>query len=268
MQYILLMVIGLAAGTLGAMLGLGGSIVLIPALNEVFGPRQHLHQACAMILNLVVVTAATWGHHKAGVVSAQIVKITIPAAVVAVVVGVQISELEVFKGGRERYLTGLFGVFLFCAAAFNAGKLFTRSDLRRNGSVAVGNRSPWKSALLVGAPTGLISGLLGVGGGIVAVPAQQLFLGIPLRSAIGNSAATICGLSVVGALAKNYNWWAQHEEFRFEPLLISALIVPAAVAGGLIGSRLTHRLPYKWVAGVLVLVLIVAGLRQVSHALS
>ena len=268
MQYLLIMVVGLSAGTLGAMLGLGGSIILIPALNEVFGPRQHLHQSCAMILNLVVVSAATWGHHKAGVVSAQIVKFTIPAAIVAVVIGVQVSELEAFKGERERYLTGLFGAFLLCAAAFNVWKLVKRRDAARADSVPSSARRPWKCALLVGVPTGLVSGLLGVGGGIVAVPAQQFFLGVPLRHAIGNSAATICGLSVVGAFAKNYNWWLQHGESRFEPLSLSALIVPAALVGGLIGSRLTHRLRYQWVAAIMVLVLIAASLRQISHALS
>ena len=126
----------------------------------------------------------------------------------------------------------------------------------------------WKAVLFVGAPTGLLSGLLGVGGGIIAVPAQQIFLRVGLRQASGNSAATIVGVSLVGALTKNYHWWANHSEDPFAPLTIALFVVPGAVLGGLIGSKLTHALPARWVGGSLAVVLVIAGVRQMSYWLA
>jgi uncharacterized membrane protein YfcA len=265
MGFVVLILIGLITGAFGALLGLGGSIILIPALNQVFGPHQHLHQTCAMILNLAVVSAAAYGHGKAGVLRYDILKSTIPAAICGVIVGVELSELRLFEGERERLLTALFGVFLLCAAGFNLKRIL-------RPSATIGDENPpatavrsWKAVLLVGAPTGLLSGLLGVGGGIIAVPAQQIFLRVGLRQAIGNSAATICGLSLVGALTKNYHWWASHGDDPFAPLTIAAFVVPGAVLGGLIGSRLTHVIAARWLGGSLVVVLAIAGVRQLSY---
>lgn len=265
MGFVVLILIGLITGMVGALLGLGGSIILIPALNQVFGAHQHLHQACAMILNFVVVTTAVYGHRKAGVLRYDILKSTIPAAICGVIVGVELSEMRLFEGEQQRFLTALFGVFLLCAAGFNLKRVM-------RPSATVGDEAPsaavvpfWKAILFVGAPTGLLSGLLGVGGGIIAVPAQQIFLRVGLRQAIGNSAATICGLSLVGALTKNYHWWASHGEDPFAPLTIALFVVPGAVIGGLIGCKLTHVLPTRWVGGSLAVVLVIAGVRQVSY---
>ncbi len=265
MDIVVLILIGLITGAFGALLGLGGGIILIPALNQVFGAHQHLHQACAMILNFVVVTAAVYGHRKAGVLRYDILKSTIPAAICGVILGVELSEMRLFEGEQQRLLTALFGVFLLCAAGFNLKRVIRPSATIRDEAPSETAVPFWKAILFVGAPTGLLSGLLGVGGGIIAVPAQQIFLRVGLRHAIGNSAATICGLSLVGALAKNYHWCANHDEDPFAPLAIALFVVPGAVLGGLIGSKLTHALPTRWVGGSLAVVLIIAGLRQVSY---
>lgn len=268
MEYIVLILLGLCCGTVGAMLGLGGSIVLIPALNEAFGARQHLHQASAMILNIFVVATACWGHRKAGAIQGHIIKNTIPASIVTVLVGVWVSELKVFRGGHQEYLTGLFGAFLLVVAIYYtrcllwAGAAAPQNDERMPSSGL-----SWKAALLVGAPTGFVSGLLGLGGGIIAVPAQQLFLRIGVRNAIANSAATMFGLSVIGAAAKNYHWWVGHGDDPYAPLLIGVVVIPTAVLGGLIGSRLTHLLPAKWVSVCFLAVLLMAGARQISHVI-
>ncbi len=268
MGFVVLILIGLITGVVGALLGLGGSIILIPALNQVFGAHQHLHQACAMILNFVVVTAAVYGHRKAGVLRYDILKSTIPAAVCGVIVGVELSEMRVFEGEQQRFLTVLFGLFLLCAAGFNLKRVIRPSAAGGDEAPSAAAVSSWKAILFVGAPTGLLSGLLGVGGGIIAVPAQQMFLRVGLRQAIGNSAATICGLSLVGALTKNYHWLASHGEDPLAPLMIALFVIPGAVIGGLIGSRLTHVLPARWVGGSLVVVLVIAGVRQVSYWLA
>lgn len=267
MDYLVLSVIGLISGLLGAMLGLGGSVILIPALNEVYGVRQHPHQAAAMILNFVVVSAATWGHTRVGAVMPSVVKATIPAAIVGVIIGVQVSELPFFAEDNDRYLAAVFGLFMLGVAGFNLREL--RLDGPRELAVAADAAPPatWKAALAVGLPTGFVSGLLGVGGGLVAVPSQQIILGIPLLSAIANSAATTCGLSVVGAVSKNYQWWSSHPNEGFGPLVIALGLLPASLGGSLIGSRLAHALPVQRIRRTYILLLTLVGIRQLSHLL-
>ena len=65
-ETVTLIIIGLFAGLLGGMLGVGGSIVILPALTEVLGPNQHTYQAAAMVVNFFVVMPAVWQHRRAG----------------------------------------------------------------------------------------------------------------------------------------------------------------------------------------------------------
>ncbi|HSV26616.1 MAG TPA: TSUP family transporter, partial [Sedimentisphaerales bacterium] len=60
----ILIVIGLAMGLFGGGLGIGGSIVMIPALVWAFGENQHLWQASAMLCNFVVAVTAAIMHHR------------------------------------------------------------------------------------------------------------------------------------------------------------------------------------------------------------
>ncbi len=260
---VLLVLIGLGSGVIGAMLGLGGSLVIIPALNELLGPRQHLHQATAMIINFFVATAALWGHLRARAIMPAVIRTMIPAALVAVIIGVQVSQQGWFQGPKQVYLTAVFGGFMILVAIYN---------LRPHpavGSIPAELRPGFKvrAALLVALPSGFLAGLLGVGGGLIAVPMQQLALGLPLPNAIANSVATICGMSLIGSLVKNYHWQHLHPG-NLEPLILAAILLPSSVVGSLIGSRLTHRLPLRWLRGIFAVLLIAAGARQFGYLLA
>ena len=92
MDALWLALIGLLAGACGGLLGIGGGIVMIPAMTEVFGPDQHLYQAAAMIVNFFVVVPAVYQHVRAGAVDRSAVRRLIPLGPVAVVAGVALSE--------------------------------------------------------------------------------------------------------------------------------------------------------------------------------
>ena len=275
MEYVALVVIGLFAGVVGGMLGVGGSIVMIPAMTEVFGPDQHLYQAAAMIVNFFVVVPAVYQHRRAKAVDTATVLRLVPFTMVAVVVGVGVSELPLFAGEGEAYLRGLFGLFLLFVAVSDLYRLVRRSKsepdmspeltttasgisnpARRKGT-AIGS---WRLAAAVAVPTGLAAGLLGVGGGILAVPLQRRLLRVPMRMAIANSAAIIIATSFVGAIAKNYAYVVDHES-SVRSFALAAVLIPTAVLGSLIGSRLTHRLPLRVIKIAFFVFLLLAALR-------
>jgi len=259
--------IGLVAGVLGGLLGVGGSIVMIPAMTELLGPQQHLYQAAAMIVNFFVVLPALYQHHRAGAVMVPVVRRMAPLAIVAVVLGVLASEWSIFKGQGQARLVVLFGAFLVWEGVRNALRLWRgkagSSTARRPFDP---QRDGLKAALLAGLPTGFIAGLLGVGGGTVCVPIQNRFLRIPLRNAIANSTAAIVTLSLIGAASKNWAMATQHVEYTVsQSLWLAGMLIPTAMVGAWLGSRLMYVLPLKALRIVFAVFLFAAGSRMVWH---
>ncbi len=277
MEILALVLIGLLAGLTGGMLGVGGSIVMIPAMTELLGPNQHVYQAAAMIVTFFVAAPSLSQHARAGAIDRATVRRLAPFAVVAVVVGVGLSELPAFAGSRQLHLCGLFGVFLLLVSAYDLQALLrqpakeeARSDerpLQQAAATGLGTdaRSSWRFAAAVAVPTGIIAGLLGVGGGIVAVPLQRKLMRVPMRSAIANSAALITVLSLVGATFKNMAL-LRTDSAGYASFKIAAILIPTAVVGSLIGSRLTHRLPLRVVKVAFLILLLVAGARLAYRA--
>lgn len=254
--------LGLAAGTLGGMLGVGGSVVMIPGLVFILGrptgTEQHLYQASAMIANVAVSIPAALRHRKAGAMTPAALRWMLPAALVCILIGVTLSNLPIFAGEEGGVWLGrLLAVFLVYVIYANVRKLFVSrpaittaptdarpdsrdlagpgaaaNDLAPNFSTSnptdedVARATPARG-LAVGSIMGTTAGLLGIGGGAVATPLQQTFMKLPLRSCIANSSAIICVSAAVGAVYKNATL-SQHE----------------------MAMQFIHIDPYTWVNGL------------------
>lgn len=271
LNVIVLVVIGLLTGVVGGLLGVGGSIVLIPAITEVLGPDQHLYQATAMIVNFFVVVPAVYQHARAKAINIATVVRIVPLAVLAVLAGVGISELPVFSGAGEVYLRAIFGGFILLVAAIDLARMFRPRRANEGDFTGESNGSAssvsWRLAAVVAVPTGVIAGWLGVGGGIVAVPLQHRFLRLPMRTAIANSATIIVATSLVGAIAKNYAYAVETGSPSL-PIRLASVLIPTAIVGSLIGSRMTHRIPLRVIKSAFFVLLIVAGGRLVYSSMS
>jgi len=214
-----------------------------------------------MIVGFFVTTPAVYQHIRAGAIDTKTIRKLIPLAGVAVLIGVAISEAGVFAGDGEAYLRIIFAVFLVYSAAVEGAKLLHKRITKRDLEADRPKReATWSAAAAIALPTGIIAGLLGVGGGIVAVPLQRRLLGINLRHAIANSAALIIATALIGACAKNYAYITDGEN-GIEPVKIAASVAPTAIIGSLIGSRLTHAVPTKALKGLFLLLLLIAAAR-------
>jgi uncharacterized protein len=266
-----LVLLGVVAGTLGGMLGVGGSVVIIPGLAVLFSfdrtpdPNQHLFQAAAMIVNVVVSVPAALRHRKADALVADALVWMLPAALVFVVLGVWVSNLPIFEGADGgRWLGRMLAVFLVYVIVVNVRKLRARSPAEG----VDGRRVTPVRGLTVGSVMGTIAGLLGIGGGAIAVPLQQLLLKLPLRHCIGNSSAIICISAAIGAVYKNATL-AQHVsgaspvDWRMS-LLIAAMLAPTAWAGARLGASLTHSLPLRQVRLAFIALMAVAAWKMAA----
>ncbi|MCK4872638.1 MAG: sulfite exporter TauE/SafE family protein [Phycisphaerales bacterium] len=258
-EIIIILAIGLVAGTLGGLLGIGGSIIMIPGLTVILGNNQHLYQAAAMVVNCAVALSATMRHNKAGVVRRDVVIPMLPVALLAILAGVLLSDQ--FSGD---ILRRVFAAFLIYVALINAWKLLRKADAANHPPqterIGMGRLIPL--AIIMGGS----AGLLGIGGGIITVPLMQVILRLPLRQCIGSTAAVMCMTAPVGAALKLYNLHAVHDAAgdatAARALLIAAILIPTAIIGARIGAHLTHTLPLVYVRAVLVLLLIAASLRM------
>jgi hypothetical protein len=262
MEILILTLIGLVMGLFGGMLGIGGSIVMIPALVFAFGENQHLHQAAAMICNCVVGASATFIHRKEDVLVTDVVKWLVPSAIVGALAGVWLSNVALFAGENSRKLAILFGLFLVGVTIQQVIRFIKPTSKIDDFDISgVKKSTTW--TLITGLATGLYGGLLGMGGGVVATPMQQHFLKMPLKRAISNASALTAGMAFVGAIYKNWTL-PEHGISPMESLRIAGIVTITAIIGSMLGAHLMYRLPKRLVRGVLIVILLLAAYRMLT----
>jgi hypothetical protein len=263
-ELLIALALGLLGGCVGGMLGLGGGIIIIPALTLIRGPDQHFYQASLMIIYVVVAVAALHKHIRARAVRTDILAGLIPASVITMLVGVWLSNQF-----DEAMLRRIFAVFLLYVIAMDASRL--RSEWRGRAAASNGAQvipTPRRVSLgrssFVGVVMGLVGGLLGVGGGTIAVPLQQQVCHVSMRESIATSTAVILVTGLIGAIAKNLTLIEATQGARtvVDSALLASSLAPGAVVGGLVGSHLAHRLPTFWVRLAFVCLLTLSALQM------
>lgn len=230
-----------AAGLYSSVGHAGASAYL--AIMALFALPPEVMRPTALTLNIVVGAIATWRYARAGHVDwALFWPFAATAIPLAFLAGAIIVPPEIYRP--------LLGAVLL----FSAVRLLWRKPIRALKEV---RRPPLAMALLVGMGVGLLSGIVGVGGGIFLSPVI-LFLGwASPRTTSGTVAPFILAVSAAGLLG---NLGSVGLLPPFLPWLVLAV-----VAGGLIGSWLgTSRLPPRRIVIALGLVELVAALKLLS----
>ena len=278
--------IGLLGGTLGGLLGLGGSVFIIPALTLLLGSNYHLYQAAALVANVFVASAATLRHRGRGTLRMDIVPVMAASTACAALLGVSISNaipsssLYVVFGGFLCYASVAELVSLVRATPDHPEVPLIQSSTQSNGLISeipatsnsLTNRrlTRWVLACTIGTIGGFASGLLGIGGGAIMVPLLRKFGKLPLRQAVASSAAAMIVACSIGAIAKNASLHsligaADGSKLTLQESLTLALVLsPAAMVGGSLGAALVYRLPIVAIRVVLALLLAFAGVRMIQ----
>jgi uncharacterized membrane protein YfcA len=216
---------GAVAGLAGGLFGVGGGILLVPILVGRYRLTQH--QAHGTSISVLVFTALSalivYGLH--GNVAWGTALLTGIGSMVMVRYGARLAS-RLSKRGLARS----FAVFLVVVAA----RLFWKVPAGAGSSLPPG-LATWSFDLGLGGAIGLLAGFMGVGGGILAVPAFTLLLGMPQALAQGTSLAVILLAAPVGAIEHSRQG---NVVWRMVPPLAlgAALAAPAA-------SWLAQRLP-------------------------
>jgi len=256
--------IGLIAGLLGGLAGVGGSVFILPALHFLFSPMlfgenpdrevHHLYMASAMTVNVIVSIPAAWRHHREGAVRVPLLRTLIPVSCAGMIAGVLLSNL--FPGN---WLKLILAVFLVCYCTWNFRIIF-RPNRRKFGGQGRVERATPARLLWVGGVTGVLGGLLGLGGGFLMVPLLQIVCNMRLNNAIATSSAVLCITAGFGAVLKLATLGQHHQRVE-DALLYAALMSPTAVIGALAGAKWVHGMPVTAVRLVMTLIILAVATR-------
>jgi uncharacterized membrane protein YfcA len=222
--------LGLVIGLLLGLLGGGGSILAVPAL--VYGVGMPL--AAAVPTSLVVVgissAAALIPRLREGQVQWRLAAVFGAAGASAAFAGAAVNRLL----EPRVVLAG------FAAMMVAAGVRMLREQTTVGGDCALpGGGINWRGclpkAIGSGVVVGFLTGLFGVGGGFLIIPALVLLLGLPMTVAVGTSLVIIVINSVAGFIAHAGNAALDYP--------VVGAFTAAAVVGSLAAARLASRLP-------------------------
>lgn len=258
--WLLYLALGGTAGVLAGLLGVGGGVVLVPALSLFFAwqqmpPSVTLHLALGTSLATIVFTSlsSVRAHHERGAVDWRIFRRVTPGIVAGTALGSWLAARL-----SARLLGALFVAFLFYVA------LQLLLDVRPRPS----RRLPGAGGMLgAGGLIGGVSSLVGIGGGSMSVP-FLVWCNVSVRQAIGTSAAIGFPVALAGALGYVAHGLAVEGlpahtvGFVYLPALLGVALASAATAP--LGARLAHALPVPLLKRIFALLLAVMAARMLT----
>lgn len=253
--YILL---GAVAGIIGGLLGLGGGIVIVPALlylfiQQGFSAEIQMHLAVATSLATIIFTsiASAWSHHRHGAVYWKIVAFLVPGIIIGCILGAITANH--LRSESLRLTFGLFELLVAIQIGFGI-KPPGHRDLPGNTGM-----------VFAGGGIGTLSTILGIGGGTLTVP-FLLWCNVNIRNAVATSAACGFPIAVAGTLSFMVTGWnntalpAGSTGFIYWPAALGILV--ASILTAPLGARLAHILPVTVLRRIFALVLAIVGIRM------
>lgn len=255
---------GVAAGSLGALLGLGGGIILVPVLNAGFG--LPFPEAAAISLVGVLATSTSVSAASA---SRRLLNPRLAATLLVFSVGGARYGASLLGTIPDAVFEKIFGVTAAVVAAVMVARLDKR-NVQEAASVDTGvlgghffdedtqtdvvyrvRRLPVAAAASVGA--GILASFVGIGGGILVVPALNSWCGVPIRVAAATSAFMIGITAMPGVLG---HWTLGHlSDFQ-----LTGAVCVGVLAGYRLGLALSARVRVVWLKGLMAILLVfVAG---------
>jgi uncharacterized membrane protein YfcA len=256
--WIAYLLMGLAVGFFAGMLGIGGGVILVPLMVFAFTAQDFpadrlVHLALGTSLTSIVFTSITSlrAHHRHGAVRWDIVRQAAPGLVVGTLLGTFVAD-----GLKSLYLAVFFVAFVY----YSAAQLFL--DIKPRPSRQLPRTAGmWFAAIAIG----LISSLVGAGGGVVSIP-LMITCNVPMRNAVGTSAALGLPIALAGALGYGIHGLGLD---HLPPYSVGYVYLPALI-GIVIGTFLTvplgaiaaHRMPVVALKRIFAVILFILATRM------
>ena len=235
----------LLAGLLGSLLGLGGGIIIIPALTLVFGYPMQTAIGASLMAVIASSTGSASYYVEEGLSNLRLGMVLEIATTLGSVIGALVAVYT-----DQYLLAAAFGILLLYSAIHMirrpeatciykpgpCGPLdLSCSYTEKNDgkSVEYGVQKLGRG-MFASLGAGGMSGLLGVGGGTIQVPVMNLWMGVPMRAACATSNFMIGVTALAGAVV--------YYQFGMVQPVLAGIVAVGAFFGAAIGSRVAHRI--------------------------
>ncbi|AFK22164.1 sulfite exporter TauE/SafE family protein [Pyrococcus sp. ST04] len=241
--------VGIIVGTLAALFGLGGGFLLVPVLNIV---GVEIHHAVGTSSASIVFTAlsSSYAYHRQRRIHYRVGLLLASTAIVGAYIGAWMTS---YIPARE--LKIIFGITLI----FVAYRIYKKKPVEPTEIKLEDVKVNEKIVPLGGFFSGIASGLLGVGGGIINVPLLT-WLGMPIHYAVATSSFAIVFTSTSSAI-KHY--LLGNVEVQWLPLLVPGLII-----GAQIGAKIAKKTRAKSLKNAFAVVMVILAFRMILKALN
>ena len=245
-QLSMLGVLGIVGGVLSGVVGVGGGIVFVPALVYVAGWGIKEAVAASLVIIIFASLTGTWRNRKsADPVDWRTAFILASTVAPASLIGVYVSRIS-----TPTFVQFAFaGILLALAYPTARG----RPNFNENSK-----KIPLPLVLLCGVFIGALSGLVGVGGGVVMVPLMVLGLGLTTKRAVSTSLAVVMFTGIVASTG--------YIATGFDEILPLAPLVAGSMVGAVLGVRLRDRVPERALKVGFAVFMVITAFRTLGDA--
>jgi uncharacterized membrane protein YfcA len=232
--YFTSILIGVALGLIGG----GGSILTVPVLVYLFAIEPVIATAYSLFIVGLTSAVGTVGYFKKGLVNIKTAIVFGTPSIIAVFTTraliVPAIPKEVFSTGEFIVTKNLLMMLLFAVIMIAASYSMIKKDKKIIEEKSEEQKFNYPLILIEGAIVGVITGLVGAGGGFLIIPALVVLSKLPMKEAVGTSLVIIAAKSLIGFFGEGgengINW-----QFL---LTISAF----AIVGIFIGTALSKKI--------------------------
>ncbi len=220
LEVVLTLALGFGAGVLSGMFGIGGAVITTPGIR-VLGATALEAVGSTLPSILPSSISGSFRYQSERLIRVRVMLLTSAFGVPASVAGSRLSDAVPGNGHLLMILTAVLVGYTAYRTAFPQARTLADHPVRDDA---------WRLAV-VGVAAGGLSGLLGIGGGILMVPAFSAWIGLPLKDTIATSLACVGIFAIPGTLT---HWYLGHIDWTFAiPLAIG--VIP----GAQVGARIT-----------------------------
>lgn len=229
MTLLLGLLLGAIVGSVLGLIGAGGAILAVPGLIAVLGLSVTAATTSSTIIVGSAALAGVLRRRGSGTVDVRVGLTFSAVGIVGTLIGTALLNVI-----PEQIVLLLFALIMLAAAY---------AMCCRKPPQEVSSNPKWYAVILAATLVGVLTGLLGIGGGFLIVPALILFLKVPTKVAVGTSLVAISANSLL-AFGLRYNFWdqipvAEIAIFTFSAIVASVLLSPVA---GKLNPKLLQRI--------------------------
>ena len=261
MEFVLYGLLGAIAGTSAGLLGIGGGLIMVPALLMIFpsigiGGDHLVHMAIGTSLAAIVFgsISSVYSHHRHGGVLWRLFARVAPGVILGAVLG---SAVAHYLPGN--ILKTIFGVLEIMIALHMALGRQPAPSRQLPGIIPLG---------VFSVSVGSIASIMGMGGGAMTTP-FFMWCNVAARNAIATSAAIGLPTALSGSIGYILTGWGERglPDWSFGYVYLPALlgIVVFSILFAPIGARLAHRLPARTLKRIFAVALMGLGLNMLLH---